>query len=315
MRAANSWTTDALDRLSQGPCGYHGGSSPAAEPTALATIALLAAGRCRAAGNNLRWLANVQASSGQVPPLKELNQPGWPTAWSTIAAVLERRNSATVDEAAQALTDAVAKFDLQTATNWLLAAKGNTLSPSPEYGHDVQLVGWPWVIGTHSWQEPTATAVLALKALGLSAHNRTREGVRLLVDRLLTTGGCNYGNTVVLGQRLRPHIEPTGIALLALAGEDIDDPRIERSLQFLMSALRDDTTPISLSYGLLGLAAHGRELPDASHWLEIAYRRTTKRKVSPLALALLLLAGEGEDSPLVTLTKFQGFQLLGVPTK
>ena len=33
---------------------------------------------------------------------------------------------------------------------------------------------------------------------------RTREGVRLLRDRLLPDGGCNYGNTTVLGQTLSP---------------------------------------------------------------------------------------------------------------
>ena len=94
---------------------------------------------------------------------------------------------------------------------------------------------WPWVLGTHSWIEPTAFNVLALKAAGRGEHPRTREAVRLLVDRLLPTGGCNYGNTTVLGQQLRPHLAPTGLVLLSLAGEQINDSRIAKSLAYLQS--------------------------------------------------------------------------------
>jgi hypothetical protein len=127
----------------------------------------------------------------------------------------------------------------------------------------------------------------------LSQHPRTREGVKLLIDRLLSTGGCNYGNTVVLGQRLRPHVEPTGLTMLALAGERTDDPRVERSLRFLESSLSADTTPISLAYGLLGLAAFDRKPADAEDWIATKCREVLKRDRSPLDLALLMLALQG----------------------
>ena len=49
------------------------------------------------------------------------------------------------------------------ATDWLLTAQGMRLDSTEQLGHDSTLIGWPWVEGTHSWIEPTAWAVLALK--------------------------------------------------------------------------------------------------------------------------------------------------------
>jgi hypothetical protein len=169
-------------------------------------------------------------------------------------------------------------------------------------GHNTTLVGWPWIEETHSWIEPTAMHVLALKAVGQSGHPRTREAVRLLIDRLLPAGGCNYGNTVVMDQVLRPHLQPTGLAMLALAGESVRDGRIEKSLDYLTAELSPRTASGSLCYGLLGLAAHGCLPADASRWLEMTFRRTVARDASPYRLALVALAALGTASPLITLT-------------
>jgi hypothetical protein len=157
-------------------------------------------------------------------------------------------------------------------------------------GHDSTLVGWPWVTGTHSWVEPTALAVLALKSAGESDHPRTREGVRLLHDRLLPSGGCNCGNTIVFGQELLPHIQPTGLALLALHGEPDHDGRIARSLAWLQSAVDGQTAAASLAYALWALARYGRAMEKADRWLAIASKRRAT-KTSPYRMALLLLAG------------------------
>jgi len=164
-------------------------------------------------------------------------------------------------------------------------------------GHDPTLVGWPWVIGTHSWIEPTALAVLALRAAGHGSHTRTREAVRLLNDRLLPGGGCNYGNTVVLGQELLPHLQPTAIALIALHGEPAinsdaanDRDRIARSLKYLREGLGSTTATASLCYGLIALAKYGQLPRYAGQWLTSAYQRTLKRGPSVYKLALLSLA-------------------------
>ena len=59
----------------------------------------------------------------------------------------------------------------------------------------------------------------------------------LLLDRQLPSGGCNYGNTSVLGQMLRPHVQPTCVALLALAKEQDQGSRIAKSVSWLRKAL------------------------------------------------------------------------------
>ena len=55
------------------------------------------------------------------------------------------------------------------------------------------------------------------------------RGSAVLLDRQLPGGGLNYGNTYVLGQLMRPHVQPTGIALLALAGEADASGRIAKT--------------------------------------------------------------------------------------
>jgi hypothetical protein len=127
-------------------------------------------------------------------------------------------------------------------------------------GHDSTLVGWPWVTGTHSWIEPTAWAVLAMKVLQLHDHPRCREGVRLLLDRQLPDGGCNYGNTFALGQKTLPHLQPSAVALLALQNEG-DDPRLVRSLDYLERETAHGSGLSSLCYAALALRAHGRQFP------------------------------------------------------
>ena len=150
------------------------------------------------------------------------------------------------------------------------------------------LVGWSWAEDTHSWLEPTALFAIALKSTEFAGHERTREAVRLIVDRLLPAGGCNYGNTIVLGQTLLSHIQPTGLAMLALAGEANNDLRIEKSLELLENSLGPESPVASLCYGLLALRAHDRLPAGASGWLESAAERTSscyKRALIALAAA------------------------------
>jgi hypothetical protein len=298
------WVSAALDRLAAAPCGYHAQQPSAAEPSALAALALIGAGRLADAQVHLDWLATAQTTPGSIAPFTELTQSAWPTPLAILATTVAElpEFSKNISGKTSPLTDGqlnAPRFKLSQASQWLLTAAGNRVENSPNFGLNGQLVGWPWVIGTFSWQEPTAWSVLALKAVGLTDHPRTREGVQMLVDRLISTGGCNYGNTVVLGQQLRPQVEPTGITLLALAGEQTSDPRIELSVQYLTDTVSAETTPISLSYGLLGLTAHNRRPAAGDHWLEAAYRHTLQRDASPLVLALLVLAAQGNRCPLI----------------
>jgi hypothetical protein len=143
--------------------------------------------------------------------------------------------------------------------------------------------------------------LLALKAAGLGEHARAREAVRLLIDRQLARGGCNCGNTVVMGAQQRPHLQPTGLALLALAGERDSTGKVERSLDYLARGVSARTTVVSLAWGLHALTAHGRTPNQAANWLETAHRRSLQWGESPYKDTLAVLAALGPHSPLITL--------------
>lgn len=284
------WSEKALQLLVAEPaCGYYAGQQPASEPTALAALALAAHGQPKPAGRAAEWLADLQAEDGGVGVRREANIPRWPTALAILAWI--------------ACDGRAGRFraSIDKAVDWALSHSGESLDPAGVHGHDVTLIGWPWVIGTYSWMEPTALQVAALKAAGQRNHPRTREAVQMLVDRQIASGGCNYGNNIVLGQTLRPHVLPTGMVLTALAGEFDSRGRIFRSLAYLRKAMSLKTTTCSMAWGLSGLAAHGRTPPDAARWLDAASRRLDKRQESPHQRALLLLASLGEHSPLITL--------------
>ena len=179
---------------------------------------------------------------------------------------------------------------LTRAVDWLLATRGRSLSPQPDiYGHDVTLVGWPWVEGTHSWAEPTAYAILGLRAAGNAEHPRVREGIKLLADRAFAQGGWNYGNTRVLDHTLRPFPATTGIALAALAGE-APNSDVDAAIAYLTHELPRIRSPLSLAWGLIGLASWRAVPREADAWLAECVQTRSPQAAGPHEDALLLLA-------------------------
>jgi hypothetical protein len=138
--------------------------------------------------------------------------------------------------------------------------------------------------------------VLGLRAAGYGGHERVREGERMIVDRLLPGGGANYGNTIVLGQPLVPHIQPTGLAMLALGGMEHDDPRISKSLEYLAGATEPKTAAPSLAFAALGLAAHGKRSSTVHEWIVHALQHRAITSEAPYELALLLLSAATDDA-------------------
>jgi hypothetical protein len=134
--------------------------------------------------------------------------------------------------------------------------------PDSPVAHDTGIQGWPWIENTHSWVEPTALALMALKISGYGAHQRVQQATRMLLDRQLNQGGWNYGNTIVFGQKLRPMPEYTGMALNALAGQ-VAKEKVKQSLTYLKSQAVSLVTPLSLGWSLLGLGAWGERPIDA----------------------------------------------------
>jgi uncharacterized protein (DUF362 family) len=102
----------------------------------------------------------------------------------------------------------------------------------PNHDIDVRLIGWPWAINNFSWVEPTSWACLALRRIGQVKHPRVQEGLALLVDRAMDTGGINYGNRRILDKILEPIPGPTALMLLAVQGRK--HPRIDAAVQYLL---------------------------------------------------------------------------------
>jgi len=285
----------ALDRLSRGPvCGYFADGQPASEPTALAAMALAAHGRLEPARAALDWLAALQSDEGSVGIDFSRPRPRWATGWALLAwqTALGLGPAAWPAGASERWQHAADR-----AVVWMRSLHGEAADPTPLYGHDPTLRGWPWVETTHSWVEPTSIAVLALKAAGCSFGLRVREAIAMLLDRMLPGGGWNYGNTVVLGNTLRAHVQPTGLALVALHDERAAGDHVRASIAYLERALARTTATASLCYAVLGAAAHGHRFAKTDVWLEAAAQATLKRDPSPYKLALLALAPLGEACP------------------
>ncbi len=288
-----SWIESARSRLlslrqGDGAWSYRAGPPSAVEPSALASLALLAAASSEARTIALRaghWIA------------REARRPDGSTA-VTSASDFEADSAGWTTPFALSLWNALGGFEPErrSATAWLLAAKGKADKPAPNnpIGHDVTLVGWPWVEGTHSWVEPTAISLLALAPSVPSSHPRMVEGVRVLLDRAISTGGWNLGNPVVFGQTLRPLPGPTGLALLALNRAARESPPrsiIEPAIAYLAGVVEQTFAPTSLGWATLGLRAWGvRPSSAAQDRLAAATDRAVARNASASELAMLLLA-------------------------
>ena len=184
------WSETIVGWLSgQTSWAYHGDAPLASEPAALAALALVAHGRDPHAA--LDWLVGRQGADGSVGITLEQTVPGWPTAQAVLAWALADRHASS--DAAR-YTTAIAR-----GTDWLLTSQGVPLERNETLGHDSTLVGWPWVEGTHSWIEPTAWAVLALKAVGLAQHARTARSGSLARRSLASRRGLQFRQHVCAG--------------------------------------------------------------------------------------------------------------------
>jgi hypothetical protein len=158
-------------------------------------------------------------------------------------------------------------------------------------GHDPSIKGWPWIADTHSWVIPTGLAIIALQIAGVT-HQRILEGQHMILDRQLTQGGWNYGNTSVFGKALLPLPECTGVALHALS-HTTNTTLIEKSIDYLIKELPNLRTPISLGWALLGLGAWGMKPSHSDELVLESLHLQKKYGQFPLpSLALLLCAAQ-----------------------
>jgi hypothetical protein len=224
------------------------------DATAWAIIALAAAGgsdKNTIAAARTR-LAASQLKDGRISVSKDYPQTFWPTPLAVLAW-----QGSTAERNAH---DRAIGFLLNTT-----GRQGKKTPDSPA-SHDPSIKGWPWIENTSSWVEPTALTLLALRTAGYGGHPRAQEGVKMLIDRQLPSGGWNYGNTVVYGQELYPQLGSTGVALSALAGQ-VDRVHIGKSLDYLRKESEQRRSPFSLGWALVGLSAWGEKPAQSRTWI------------------------------------------------
>lgn len=284
------WNSQAVEHLaSTREWNYRRGGDSYAEPAALTALALIGAGQAQESVVAAEWLAQLQSPDGTVGVSARETTPCWPTALAiSVWSICQEK-----------LQDDRFTTNIESALNWTFEHQGKTAPRRDGIGHDTSLRGWSWALGTHAWLEPTSMFVTALHHAGKPLHPRTIEAVRMIVDRQLPRGGFNYGNTFVLGQQLLSHVQPTGIALSALAVANIDASRVERSLRYLQQRWADVESTASLCYASMGLAAYGRS-PDAlQEKLERRHAAWKSKRQGIYKLALLTLAAQNERCPLI----------------
>lgn len=231
---------DILSReLPDGGFGYSDAASFSVEATAWAVLALKASGtHLDLAGRACDKLARIQQAGGRVSAVNGNAPAAWLTPLCILAWKCLQGNRQSIDAGIQFLLTFKDRHQARA-----------TDAPA---GHDTASVGWPWIEKTHSWIEATCLAMLALKAYGYNQYLRTNEAARMIMDRQLSTGGWNYGNTIVFGNNLLPIPENTGQALCALSGMT-DKQSVQASLDYLARCVRTVRTPLALAWTLQGL--------------------------------------------------------------
>jgi hypothetical protein len=229
----------AARQQANGGWGYTAGTQSFSEPTCYALLALAnAPDKNKREAQALTWFTKHLASSGALA--LEGDSTGSDN-WGTILAFFTlRRLGIGADLSEHYL-------------RYLLRARGNLLDAqtSKHLKLNGDLRTWNWAMGTASWVEPTAYALIALKAHGLGQHERVKEGETFLFDRACYDGGWNYGNKEVLGVRLEAMPTVTAYALLALQDHDHRHEVIQKSLAYLESELAARQSTLTLALGAL----------------------------------------------------------------
>jgi hypothetical protein len=176
--------------------------------------------------------------------------------------------------------------------HWLWRWKFKTTDRNVRF--DPDKYGWPWTPGAGSWVIPTAFALIAIKQYTVcarreAAERRIRLAVEMLFDRACVDGGWNSGNGVVYGVPLRPHVEATAIALLALQDEGRNEV-IERSLRWLRQQATAVEAPSSLAWTILSLFTYQESIQQLQDRLsEMIGEQADVQNNATLAAGLLAL--------------------------
>ena len=236
-------------QMKSGGWAYFDSVQESLEATCLAELAL-APERHANSSEAILFLLKSQLSDGGWPAFLGDSEGSW-----TTALALCTLNSTGDFTAAR-----------EKAFRWLYAERGREghwfwrwkfKTSDRNVRFDPDKYGWPWVTGSASWVIPTAFSIIAIEQFTVcnrseESEKRIHLGVEMLLDRECVDGGWNSGNSLVYGVPLRPHVEATAIALLALQ----DEQRIEmvqKSLSWLRQNAASVDSVSSLAWCILSL--------------------------------------------------------------
>lgn len=236
-------------RNADGGWGYFAGKESRVEPT---VYALRAVGVDEA---GLRILAKCQESDGGLRPAVGIPGSTWVTALA-IPVFAKAKREAELRRAARWLVETTG-----AEVNWLQRAM--YFMGKAAVDQNPKLKGWPWRPGNHSWVEPTAHALVALRSIeGVveagALQFRREQGVELLRDRRCTDLGWNYGNKRVLDEVLPSYPETTGIALVGLSAAG---KAASAELQAAAKMFANTKGAYAKAWLSLGLRLHGLPAP------------------------------------------------------
>ncbi|GAA5506806.1 hypothetical protein [Novipirellula caenicola] len=294
------WIEQQVKRLDSQPIvGYLSEGPPSAESVAFAALTACAYQRRGAAAEACRRLLDSQLENGSVAVWLDDKGPFWPTSLACIA--WRRFEKQWPEQAKSWCRDAYEK-----GMDFLLSFGGEKIARNEIIGHDTELVGWPWVLGTHSWIEPTAMALLAMRHCDRANHPRAIEAAQLLLDRQLPTGGANYGNTFVLGQVLRAHVLPSAMCVVSLHRIAPVPAGLDATVRYLQQELNRPIAATSLTWTIHALVSaawdseNGFEL-EFDWPLRSAIERLQAMGENPHRQNQLMLAAQFHQSPLLDL--------------
>jgi hypothetical protein len=258
---------------SDGGWGFHPASPSAVEATAWALMALLSchpspppAEMCARARD---WLLQAQLADGSWPAFPGHPQGCWVTSLASRALHLQGGSQNSVERGLHW------ELNAWPAEGTLWWRVRRTLFPARETRQDSSLRGWNWTPGTASWVEPTAHALLLLRALPPemlppAAAKRRQLAERMLFDRMCPGGGWNSGNPLVYGAAGIPRAGPTAWALLALR-DHADRAEVQMSLSVLEGSYAIIQGAASLALAHRCLVTYGRRVPPLASALNELY--------------------------------------------
>jgi hypothetical protein len=273
--------------LVSGGWSYLGSSQPALEATALAVMALSGQGREGACSSGTAELLRLQRDDGGWPAFAGDSEGSWTTALALCAL---NESSGSISARERALEWLLRERGKEG--HWLWRWKFKTTDRNVRFNPDKY--GWPWSPGAGSWVIPTAFSMVAIKQFTVcnrseASEKRIRLGVEMLFDRACVDGGWNSGNSVVYGVPLRPHVEATAIALLALQDE-LRGEIVRTSVKWLESQAGDIQAVSSLAWCILTLFVYQMPIEQLKRRLAaIVGNGNGIRNNATLATALLAL--------------------------